>query len=155
MTKVCKVDTKSPCSGDGKSTSVTFKRNATKKAKRIKSKAIRSLLNKAKRCYKTQKCHEPLSVTALTIGGCDICEQHVPEVADILETIAKTPIGKAVPVQLTEINYHKGGKLLFDKFKCEGTPCFILNGQQKLYEGRRGPVGVLSALFRKKNPLYK
>lgn len=158
MPNVCKVgssDSSTPCNGSHKPRKVTFEHPNSPKVLRIKENAINKLMNKAQRCYKSGKCREPLSVTAISIGGCDLCEQHIPEVDSLLERVAKTDIGDIVPVQFTELSYFKGGKELFDQFKCEGTPCFILNGREKMYEGTRGPVGVLASLFRVKNPLYK
>lgn len=123
----------------------------------IKKRMQEQILDVAKKCYLDGDC-DPLDIIAIKYKKCEACQEELPALfKTVIEPLQQA--GVSVLYEELDAKLDPGGKELFQKAECRGTPCILTadpnTGEyKKAYEGRQQSVGRLSMVLGIPNPIY-
>jgi len=123
----------------------------------LKLKIQNQLIQSASKCFSDGEC-DSLDILALRWKKCGACNKELPFLMkDVVEPLREA----GVPVLYEELDAKSdpGGKEMFIKAGCQGTPCVLVidpaTGEYtKSYEGRQGTIARLSNILKIPNPLF-
>jgi hypothetical protein len=122
-----------------------------------KNEVEEQLFSVVEKCFKKGEC-EPLDILALRWKKCNACNKELPMlIKEVVEPLRSR--GVSVLYEEMDAKIDPGGKEIFLKANCQGTPCILVadpgSGEyRKAYEGRQGSIARLSNILKLPNPLF-